>query len=332
MAWAEVLGRLGVDAGALFAEHGLTPEDFRDPENVLPVRTLGRLLRRSVEASGCQHIGVLVGRPASLSALGAVGFLMQASPTVGVALQELERNLHFHDQAATLSLQVEGNYVVLGYRITTPEVEALGQIYAVAALIGSNFMRSMCGNGWRPTEVRLPFARPRDARPLRDAVGAPLRFDADRLALVFPASDLVRPLASADPLLHRMMSERLQQLEATSRDGLVDHVRRLLRTLVFLPHGTPTVVAGRLGLSLRTLNRRLAAEGTSVRSLSDEVAMDAARQLLASTAKSAGEIALLLGYSDASAFTRAFRRNCGTAPAQWRALRGREGSATGVPA
>jgi AraC-like DNA-binding protein len=290
---------------------------------VLPARTLGRLLRRSVEATGCRHIGVLIGRDASLSALGAVGFLMQSSPTVSAALQELERNLHFHDQAATLSLHAEGGYVVLGYRITTPEVEALDQIYAVAALIGSNFMRAMCGSGWQPYEVRLPFARPQDTRPLREALRAPLRFDAERLALVFPAADLKRPLATADPLLHRMMTERIGEIEAAARTGLVDRVRRLLRTLVFLPHCAPAVVAGRMGMSLRTLNRRLAAEQSSVRQLHEEVAMDAARQLLASTTKPASEIALLLGYSGASAFSRAFSRSAGMAPTQWRAMRSR---------
>ena len=326
MAWPRVLAGFGVDAAALFAPFGLSPADFDDPETVVPMSVLGRALRASVAATGCDHVGVLIGQESRISSLGAVGFLMQSCPTVGDALRELEGHLQVQDRAAVLSLEIEGRHAALGYLVTARGVEAIDQIYCLVALVGRNIMRALCGNRWRLLEVRLPIARPANVGPLREAIGAPLRFNAERLELVFPASDLQRPLATAAPLLHRMMTERIRELVAASRTDLVDRVRRQLRTLVFLPHRAPPVIAGRLGMSLRTLNRRLADEGTSVRRLSDEVARDAACQLLASTAKSAGEIGLLLGYSDASAFTRAFRRWCGTAPTQWRETAARRDS------
>lgn len=321
MSWPRVLADFGVDADALFAECGLASEDFADPENVVPIGIIGRLLARSVEVSGCDHIGVLIGRSAQLASLGAVGFLMQSAPNVGAALQDMERHLHVHDRAAILSLDFESRFAVLGYRVTALGVDALDQIYCIAGLAGSNIMRALCGRGWRPYEVRLPLARPGNARPLREALDAPLRFDAERLSLVFPANDLQRPLATADSLLHRMMSERVRELERFTRSGPVERVRRLLRTLVFLPKCTPALVAARLGVSLRTLNRRLAEEGTSVHRLREEVAAELACQLLLGTSKTAGEVAVILGYSDASAFTRAFRRWCGIAPAKWRSTR-----------
>jgi AraC-like DNA-binding protein len=104
-------------------------------------------------------------------------------------------------------------------------------------------------------------------------------------------------------------------------DGLAGEVRQWMRAMIFAAGCTPRVVAARLGLPLRTLNRRLAEQGTSVRALRDEVRRDTACHLLAQTAKTAGEVGRMLGYTEPAAFTRAFRRWTGTAPARWRAQR-----------
>ena len=99
------------------------------------------------------------------------------------------------------------------------------------------------------------------------------------MELVFPATDLARPLAMADALLHRMMSERIAELETKAPRSLADEVRQLLRTLVFTATCTPRIVGLRLGVPVRTLNRRLAEQGTSVSALRDEVRRDTACQL-----------------------------------------------------
>jgi AraC-like DNA-binding protein len=237
---------------------------------------------------------------------------------VAEALQALGRHLHVHDRAAVVTLEAGGASCRLAYLITVADVDMLDQIYGVAALAGVHIMRALCGPAWRPQEVCLPFKPPRNAAPLRQALGAPLRFGAQRMELVFPATDLARPLAMADALLHRMMSERIAELETMAPPSLADEVRQLLRTLVFTTACTPRVVGLRLGVHVRTLNRRLAEQGTSVSALRDEVRRDTACQLLAQGGKPAGEVGRLLGYSEPAAFTRAFRRWTGLGPAQWR--------------
>jgi AraC-like DNA-binding protein len=271
-----------------------------------------------VEATGCRHIAVLIGERTTLSTMGAVGLLMQASPTVGHALQVMGKHFHVHDRGAQLAFERHDGIVQLSYRITVAEVEAIDQVYTVAALAGYHLMRALCGRTWRPLEVLLPFRRPSDTRPLRHALDALLRFDADRLTLAFPAADLDRPVPTADPLLYRMMSERIELLEAKQRRDLPGRVRDLMRSMVFRDDCSAALVANRLGMSRRSLNRRLKDRGTSLQRIRDEVCADAACQMLASTEKPASEVALILGYSDPSAFTRAFRRWRGVAPAQWR--------------
>jgi AraC-like DNA-binding protein len=141
------------------------------------------------------------------------------------------------------------------------------------------------------------------------------------MTLVFQAGDLARPVPTADPLLYRMMSERVEQIERGQNRDLVGRVRDLLQTMVLLPDLQASIVASRLGMSLRSLNRRLSVEGTSVREIRDEVSAETASQLLANTERTASEVAVMLGYSSPSAFSRAFRRWRGVAPARWRTRR-----------
>jgi AraC-like DNA-binding protein len=319
MALPQVLDEFGADTDAILAAEGWQRADFADPESVIPIHVVGRTLRRGREATGCGHLGLLIGQRMSLSSLGALGFLMQSSPTVADALRALGRHLHVHDRAAVVTVEVHGSWCRLGYLITVPDVEVTDQLYTVAALAGLHIMQALCGPRWRAQEVCLPFEPPHDAASLRQALAAPLSFGAQRMELLFAAADLERPLATADALLHRMMSERIAELETMVARSLPDEVRRLLRTLVFSATCTPRVVGLRLGLPLRTLNRRLAEQGTSVSALRDEVRRDTAYHLLAQGGKSAGEVGRLLGYAEPAAFSHAFRRWTGMAPARWRA-------------
>ena len=320
-----VLDRLGADTDELLADFGLTRAYFDDAENTVPTAVVGRVFRRIVEVTGCDQLGILLGRPITLTSMGAIGVQMQASPNVAHAIEVMGKHFHVHDQGARFSVEAGGNVVRLCYRLTARDVDMIEEIYTLAAMAALGFLRGLCGKGWRPLEFELPFRRPRAVDALRKALGVPLKFDAEQLKMIFPASDLARPLPSADPLLYRMMAERIEQLEARQRRDLIGRVRNVMQTVIFTQTARASIVASRMGVSLRTLNRRLRAEGTSLQAIRDAVTAEAACQLLGNTEKSASEVALILGYSDSSAFTRAFRRWHGVPPAQWRARRRRAG-------
>jgi AraC-like DNA-binding protein len=281
------------------------------------MRTVGSLLRRAVEATGCEHLGLLVGQRATISSLGAVGFLMQSAPTVGDALAALSRHLAAHDRGAVVTLRLDGKFGALGYRILARGVHASEQIYTVAAMVANAIMRAMCGVEWRAHEFRLPF-RPRETLLYRQAFEAPVCFDSEECSMIFATSLLARPLRTADALLHRMMAERIREIESRTRGDLLDSAHDHLAAMVLLPTCTREILAHRLGLSRRTLTRRLAEYGVTFQQLRDAACRDAAYEFLANTDRSAGDVAGLLGYSDASAFTRAFQRWSGVTPSSWR--------------
>ena len=321
MAVPVVLRSLGIEPSPLLAEFGLQESFFDDPENTLSTTMGGRLLGRCVERTGCEHFGLLVGERSGASSLGALGFLMQSSKTVGDALAAFVRQFEVHDRGGSVWVDADGGFSTLGYTLFDAEVESLDQIMACAIAIGANILRSLGGPQWRPHQVLFAFSRPRNVEPYRRFFGVRPRFDAERTGIVFPTRLLRAPIPSADLLLHKLMEERVRELTLTKEGGVAAQVRRILRTMVASPNCSVGAVADRMGMHVRKLNRELAAEGTSFLEMREEARHELACQLLESTRTPASEIATILGYSDPASFTRAFQRWTGTTPTQWRASR-----------
>ena len=316
------LGKHGIDAAPVLAEFGLEPALFLDPENTIAFREVGRLFARCAEVARCPHFALLVGQRASFSSLGAVGFLMQSAPDVRTALHEMSRHYRAHNPNAAIVVVEEASFATFGYAILHAGIEAEEHILDFALAIGLNIMQAMCGPDWYPIEMRFAHARPRDLTPYR-FFRSVLRFDEGKSALVFARHWMDRRPRGADPLLHMMMTRRLGEIEAHYNEDLADQVRRILPALVAAHTNSLAVAAKRLGLGVRTLNRRLAEEGTSFMQLREEVSQVIACQLLESTHMPANEIADFLGYANPSAFTRAFNRWEGATPTQWRASKRR---------
>ena len=142
--------------------------------------------------------------------------------------------------------------------------------------------------------------------------------------LVFPACDLERRVAEADPMMRTLLEERVSHLKARPDCEFSDEVRRLLRTRLTSHCCSADDTAERLAMHRRTLSRRLKDSGLGHRAITNEIRFEIAQQLLQDTQAPLAQIAAALGYSEASAFTRAFRRWSGQTPTAWRA-EGRHG-------
>jgi AraC-like DNA-binding protein len=215
------------------------------------------------------------------------------------------------------------SYVAFTFTILPTRIDGREQILDGAMAIAFNLMRTLCGPDWRAMEVRFAHARPENVAPFRRFFGTTLRFDAGETALIFHRRWLDQRVATADPLLHTIMATRVFGLESKPEEDVVAALRRLLPGLVVSRAASIGVAADRVGLTARTLSRRLAAGGMTFLQLREEACRSLAVQLLERTRMRAGEIAHQLGYSNPSAFTRAFRRWTGLGPSDWRASRRR---------
>jgi AraC-like DNA-binding protein len=315
-----VLQELGHEPGPILDRAGLKPVQFTDPDFEIPYIDAGRLLASCVAVTGCRHFGLLVGVHAGPSSLGVAGFMLRSAPDVGRALRGLVQHLDLHDQGGVPTLQVNGGSSQLGYDIILPGVEAADQIFELSMAIGCNIMRGLCGRDWNPAEVLISARQPQDLAPYRRFFRAPIRFNAEQTALVFPTRWLDHQIPSADALLHRHLEKEAAELHnlRNSDADIIGSLRRLLRKSLVARQCTLADLARQLHIHERTLNRRLQEEGTNFRRELDAIRYEMARHFLVESAMPITRIARTLNYADVSAFSRAFKRWAGITPAEWR--------------
>lgn len=314
-----LLRELGVEPDPIIERSGINPRAFDDPENRVPFSAVGRLLAICAAVTERPDFGLLVGQRAGGSVLGAIGELARHSPSVHQALRTLMVYFHLHDRGAVPVLhsrsqgEAELVYVMHRHDLGT----ALIADGAIA--IGCQFLRSLCGPRWTPLGVTFSHSRPREVTPYRCFFRAPVRFDAPHTALVFDSGWLDESVPDADPREHVRLFQRVIELDSSRESTVTERVGRMLLHLTIAGKPTAGKVACLLGWSRRTLHRRLAAEGTSIRTLMEDMHRQLARQLVEDTQIPLSEIAAALHYSELSAFSRAFRAWTGMTPSDCRA-------------
>jgi AraC-like DNA-binding protein len=313
-----VLRSLGQDPATVLAEVGLDVDLFDDPGNRISFLARGRMMAHCAQRTACKHFGLLVGQQAGLRSFGFVGLLAKYSPTVGSALNSLVRYMHLHVRGATTNLAHDSDLAVLEYQIYQPNALGNDQVGDGAVAVAFNIISDLCGNEWEPVEVRFAHRRPEDVTPYRRFFQAPLLFDAEQYAVVFSASWLNRRLPDTNPELLHLLQQEIDKLEAKLEDNFQEQVRSVLRTALVTGHSSADQVAELFSMTRRTLNRHLQASGSGFRKLAEEVRFEIARQLLEDSSIGIVEIASILGYSNASAFTRSCGRRSATTPAKWR--------------
>lgn len=169
--------------------------------------------------------------------------------------------------------------------------------------------------------VDLPFPAPRSTEMPDLVFGAPQIYGTERPAIVFDAALLHSPLMRDEQELDEFIARSPAGLLARVEDGAdtADQVRRLVEQGLRGSHLDGDEIARRLAISPQTLRRKLAAEGTSLREIRETVLRDAAVTALVDGDESLAEISQRLGFSEPSAFTRAFRRWTGSPPSAYRA-------------
>jgi len=305
-------------AELVVAEVGLDLELFEDPENNIAFITVGRLLNLCARRTGLPHFGLLLGQQAKLEQLGKFGELAIYAPTVEAALHGMILHVCSNDRGGVPTLTSKNGIASLGYAIYVPMHEGVSQIYSTSIPIMYNLLRAMCGKTFAATEVRFSRSQPRDMTPYETFFQVPLIFEADEDAIVFSDQWLKKPLPGANIELHADVLQRLTTIQSEMGIDFIEELHMILRPLVISQCCSPERVAGMLSLHPRTLNRRLEDYGTTLRDIVGEIRYEIAKQLLIDSRISAITISTLLGYADASAFTRAFRRWSGITPSVWR--------------
>jgi AraC-like DNA-binding protein len=321
---ASTLLDLGVDPATVLRRAGVEPGTFANPENTLPYATLGRLVVVCVEATGCDDFGLQVGVRSEPTIMGLTGIVSVNSPTVRDGIGVILATLRTTDTGGEAFLSVRNGLASFGYTVVAPGIEAAEHIEDAAAAIILNLMRRFFGQGWRPLRVRFARKPPRNRRRFQQFFGAPLLFDQPRTCVEFDAAALDLPVESQNPAYAEILAPLLEQAVRETTPDFLSAVRSIIRTEVADETLSRDRLCKALKLTARTLSNRLEAHGLTYTKLADEARFEAALDLLL-RGRPISDIASRLGFTEQSAFTRAFKIWAGAPPARWLADRSSPG-------
>lgn len=309
----------GLDAAAVFRRAGCDPELLRVQETRVPNRVVRRLYEVAEEVTGDVCIGIDVGAQFRGVAMHALGHAWLASGTLSEAMLRITRYTRVLSEFWRADLRAEPDGV--RFTVIYRDPGAYGPLSRHDAVLAATvkLARITYGDAFSPLEVTVERERPACAHRFEDWFRAPVVWRASAASLLFRREDLSRPLATANPGV-AIASERIAADYAArlDRDDIRSRVKREL--LGILQSGTPSQVkiARALGLSSRTLHRRLAESETSFAELLDETRRDLALEYLRRSDYAVGEVAYMLGFAETSSFNRAFRRWTQRSPSEFR--------------
>jgi AraC-like DNA-binding protein len=318
--YSDVARSVGLDPREMLRAAGIDRPPPGDPEERLPAVQLIRLLEISADRAGREDFGLLLAETWSLSMLGPVGLLVREEVTARAALQSAIRFLPLHCEAVVPHFEERGETATLRFDLRLPPGQWARQAAELTVGAAWRLLGQLIG---APLQATVCFVHeaPRDLSTHRRLFAGQVEFGADFNGVRCPARLLDHVQASADPAfadyMRRHLGERLSQ--ATPAAATSHAVRDLVRTHLATGRCTADVIARRLGLEKRTLQRHLASEGTAFLDIVNAVRVELATQLLQCRERRLREIAGRLGFSDETAFSRWFRARFGRSPKAWHA-------------
>lgn len=305
----------GLAPRALVAELGLPARCLDEPDLLVPAVPVAQLLELAAERGREPAFGLRMAASRRLSNLGPLGLLLRDQPTLRHALDALARHIHRHNEAFSVSVVAQGPLVSI--REETQLGANVPVRQSVELAMGTTFrvLRIFLGEGWRPHSVLLRHAAPRSTAWHARLFGSQVAFGQEVNDIVCHAADLQAPNPGADPVMARY-AQPLLEAAPGAHPSMRERVRPLIVLLLPRGHCRVEVVAQHLGVDRRTVANHLAAEGTSFTALVDAMRQDLCSRYLEDGARSLSEVALLLGFSELSAFSRWHRTRYGVAARQ----------------
>jgi AraC-like DNA-binding protein len=320
----ELLREHGVAVEPLLQHRGFVVEDFEDVDKPLPFANVVRLLDDCARATDQGQFGLLLGLRARTQHLGVIGEMVRNAPTLGRAIRNFVENHHRYVRGGAPYVVEQDPYLVrhkdellVGYRCM---IRSLPSIQFLLASIGAgvSFIRELTGHN--PSQVLIGCsAQLLPEEELRTLLKpSRVRFESHHFGITYPKTVVDAPVLRADPVKYRAALEAVQGYWNAVEPDLVDQVRRLLMPVLLAERAHMQFLCESTQLHARTINRRLKDHGTNLRTLVNDARFDVACQLLKHTDLPVATVAEVMGYSEPSVFSRAFRQWSGSTPDNWR--------------
>jgi AraC-like DNA-binding protein len=316
----EAIAAAGGNPDRMLGVIGLHRSGLANPDDYIESATFARILELAAIETANSCFGLHFGEHFDPRDLGALGYVVLNSASVAIALHNIERYLHIHNEAARVTFSVDGQHAYLRFLLAGLQNESARQHIEYSMALALKALRILAGSNWHPSEVRFAIQAPQDSSEHQRVFGCRIVFGSTANEFVFDGRKLEQPVMGADAKLYRILKRQAERLlsEMPRETGPVLPVRQAI--VEAMQEGAPTLthVAKAMSMSPRTLERRLKEHGLVFKTLLDDTRRRFALDYLKTRKRSLTEIAYLLGYSEASAFNRAFKRWTNSTPAQYR--------------
>ena len=318
-ALVELLQEQGIDRDELLLQTGITVGQLSDPLAYASRKQIEQLVNRAILLTGNDSLGLALGQKLNISAHGSLGIAGLTAPTFGAALKVAIDYFPLITTLVAPNLQTSGSTTAIEL-VPLATLHPDSETFLVQTLLGSTVLMADFQLGKYATTISLELAWPENEK-LRQALDArghrQLKFNTARHRVLFPSQLLQQPFPLADRQTHdaavKRCRQELQQLDA--QRSLAERIYQQLVRQDNLPDMEQ--LADTLGISSRSLRRRLEAEGWRYRELCNKARINRAKQLLSDDGLSITSVAYQLGYRDSANFSRSFRRETGQAPSEF---------------
>ena len=311
----------GIDPAPLFEVEKIHIRLPIDPSMRLPFEKIDRIRAAAVKLSGDESMGLRSASVYLASQLGALGYAFQASLTLRKACLRLERFARVVNDKAIVLVEDRDNCMQVTLRLEVQSVCETVRDDAALAMV-TRMCRLICGNPFRLQAVNFKHAEPTDIKPYFEYFGCQLNFGQAENQLLIPLSFADETLAGANPEL-AMLNDQVvtRRLATIDRNDIVARVQAALMDQ--LPNGNVSdeSVADSLHMSVRTMHRKLVEVDSNFRTLLVEMRRHLAEMYILDNSLTLTEISMLLGFSEPSSFSRAFKHWTGSAPSEARQAR-----------
>jgi AraC-like DNA-binding protein len=312
---------LGGDPEHYARAAGLPVEALDADDLLVPDVAVAGVLEIAARDLRVPDLGLRVAARQDLGMLGALALAIQNSPTLEAALDCTSRYLFVHARSLSLSLE-EDPYGARGVVALRYGVQAGAAAPVQGTDLGLGFLHraigTLVGERYGLRTVELPHRPPGPLAVYEEFFGVPVRVARPAAMLRVPRSLAAKPLTGGDEVVRRMALAALAEQAAVAGPNLAPRVRGAIQQSMGTAPADIGAVARLLALHPRTLQRRLADEGTTFGTVVDEVRRQEARRYLTTTDMPLGQVAGLVGLSEQSALTRCCRRWWGSTPSEVR--------------
>jgi len=311
----------GYSEHQVFDGSGFSRADLEPEKPVAEIDRIVSFFEHAADLTGDDILGFVRGQKREMRYSGLISYIGISSPTVLSFLQNLSHYRRVFSDAIEVDCDRLDRDGVLIWHFNIPfrikrqqfvEFGASGFLHAIRQVAN----RHIC-----PALVTFGHARNANTDEFSRYFGCDVRFKDSQNALHFKAADLALPLITADDELYKVLRnccEHALELKTRNIPSLIVEVERAISDRLSKGKATQEDVAKALGMSPRTLSRRLASEGTTFFKTLEELRQALARNYLRDSGLTLAEIAFLLGYSGLSSFNDAFKRWTGHTPGQYR--------------